>query len=123
MSRPLRFVLPALVAACSLTACGGDPPTTRSAGATVEVRLVDYRVRPLRVRSPDGRLTVRVRNDGRLPHNLHIRGRGGTRMKLSTLLPGESGTATVTLPKGDWRMFCSIGNHEELGMYGALITR
>ena len=112
-----------LLAALVLTGCG-SAPEAREPDGTVELAVRDFRVAPQIIHAP-GRvdLTIIVRNTGRLPHSMRIRGFGGTRVKFRTLLPGESTARVVTLPRGDWRVFCALGNHEELGLYGTLITR
>jgi plastocyanin len=30
---------------------------------------------------------------------------------------------SVKLTRGDYHYFCSVGNHEELGLYGTLVVR
>lgn len=86
--------------------------------------MVDFRLQPQVIRVQKDSLTIRVRNDGRLPHAFRIRGAGGTRLKISTLMPGEEAARVgVRLPRGDWRLFCPLANHEELGMYGSLVVR
>ncbi len=114
---------PILLVALLLAGCG-SAPAAREPDGTIELTVRDFRVRPQVVRAP-GRtdLTIIVRNTGRLPHNLRIRGAGGTRVKFRTMLPGESAARVVKLPRGDWRMFCSLSNHEELGLYGTLVLR
>jgi hypothetical protein len=118
-------IRPALVIASMLLASGcGGADATRARDGVVEVRLTDYRVKPQVIRAEKDSLTIRVRNDGRLPHAFRIRGTGGTRLKLSTLMPGEEAARVgVTLPRGDWRLFCPLANHEELGMYASLVIR
>jgi hypothetical protein len=122
MRRPVVTAL-LLSFALSLCACGRETTTKRERDGVIEVTMVDFRMRPQVIRAPDGELVVQVDNAGRLPHNFRIRGLGGTRLKIATLLPGERGRRSFKLGKGDWRIFCSIGNHEELGMYGTLVTR
>ena len=119
MPRPAAI----FVFACLLAGCGSPPPA-REPDGTIELTLRDFRLSPQQVRAP-GRidLTIIARNTGRLPHNLRIRGVGGTRVKFKTMLPGESVARVVRLPKGDWRVFCSLSNHEELGLYGTLVLR
>ena len=112
----------ALAALLALSACG-SAPSAHDPDGVVELTIRDFRLRPQIVRAPGGDLTVIVRNEGRLPHNLRIRGAGGTRVKVRSLLPGDSAARVIRLPKGDWRMFCSIANHEELGLYGTLVLR
>jgi hypothetical protein len=116
----LRRALPLLAAAALLAGCADGATTGRPRDGTVTVTLHDFRLTPQIVTARKRPLTFRVTNRGRLPHNFHIRGVGRERLEIGTLLPGESETATVTLPRGDFRMFCSISNHEELGEYGSL---
>ncbi len=59
----------------------------------------------------------------RLPHNFRLRRGDGEPLKITTLLPGEDGTARADLPRGDYRMVCTVANHEELGMTGTLVVR
>ena len=125
MLRPRRAALSLVLAAtvAVLTGCGSEPPA-RVDALLVELALTDYRIEPQRVEAPSGRLRLTVRNTGRVPHNLEIRGPGGrVRWRISTLLPGESGQGRVRLPPGEWTLYCAIGNHEELGQHGELRTR
>jgi plastocyanin len=70
-----------------------------------------------------GRLTVSLKNEGSLAHNLKImRGDeevGGT----PTFQGGETKSGVVNLEHGQYRMVCTVGNHEELGMVGELTVR
>jgi uncharacterized cupredoxin-like copper-binding protein len=114
-----RLALP-LLAALALTGCTDGATHARAKDGTVAITLHDFRISPQVVSSGRKSLTFRVVNRGRLPHNFHIRGRGRERLGIGTLLPGASETVTVKLPRGDFRMYCSIANHEELGEYGTL---
>jgi plastocyanin len=40
-----------------------------------------------------------------------------------TLLPGTTATEAGTFARGDYKMVCILGNHEDLGMYGTLVVR
>ena len=118
----MRRALP-LIAALLLAGCTDGATKGRAKAGAVSVTLHDFRLEPQIVTSRRRHLTFRVVNRGRLPHNFHIRGVGTTRLEIGTMLPGESETASVRLPRGDFRMFCSISNHEELGEYGSLTVR
>jgi plastocyanin len=63
-----------------------------------------------------GTYTLSLRNDGNVPHNLTIKGQGGT----PNVQPGETATVTVTLKAGQYEMVCTIGDHAEQGMDGTL---
>jgi cupredoxin-like protein len=123
MAASVRRALPLLAAAALLAGCTDDATTARAPRGRVEITLHDYRLTPQIVTTRRKTLTFRVVNDGRLPHNFHIRGVGRERLEIGTLLPGESTAKTVTLPRGDFRMYCSISNHEELGEYGSLTVK
>jgi plastocyanin len=129
-----RPVAPALAAAAALAAagaaiagCGADPVTIES--RTLQVRLTEYRLEPQDVRVRAGRLRIVAVNRGRLTHNVRLEREdpddrerpgeelGGTR----TSQPGDDVSGTIAnLPPGEYRMFCSIANHDDLGMYGTL---
>lgn len=123
-SPPLLATLGACAAAglVALSGCGGSEAVP-ARGSVVELRLTDYRVQPLRISARRGRLTFRVRNAGRLPHNLHVERDGLPRLELKTMLPGGSRQGTVRLRRGRFRLVCTIANHEELGMWATLEVR
>lgn len=114
----------AILAALAATLAGcGEQPATRVEGRTLRMSLEEYRFVPQVVRAQAGRLTIVARNRGVLAHNVGV-GRGRfVRASTPTLHPGESGSVTVTLERGDYRLVCTVGNHDDLGMYGTLIVR
>jgi hypothetical protein len=117
---------PLIAAALALLVpgCGGGATAANDRDGVIEVRLVDFRIRPQVIHAKKDSLTILVRNDGRLPHAFRIRGIGGTQLAMPTIRPGQSAArVAVRLPRGDWRMFCPLSNHEELGMYGTLVIR
>ena len=138
MPRPgalLPAILPAL-AALAIAGCG-EPPTRSIAGHVVSIRMEDFRFVPQNIRVPAGRLTIRARNAGDLAHNVKVfRGMpfarsntgdneipatplGGT----ATVLPGRTAVGTVRLKPGTYTIACTVGNHDNLGMYGKLVVR
>jgi plastocyanin len=120
---PFARLTAALVAVALLGGCGGADPPARARDGRVEIALDDFLLRPQTVRARAGRLTFRVTNEGRIPHNFRLRRGDGEPLKITTLLPGEEGTERARLPRGDYRMVCTVANHEELGMTGTLVLR
>ena len=128
-----RLVLPMLVACASvllLTGCGEDDPVEID-GATLRLRLDEYRIMPQDVRVDPGRLRIVATNVGRLTHNVKIVRQdeddleapvaeiGGTR----STQPGESTSVTLEqLEPGEYRLACTIANHDDLGQYGTLVV-
>jgi plastocyanin len=123
-----------LLALCALpltaAGCGGDDPVAIK-GNTLRLRLDEYRIMPQDVRVGEGRLRIVATNVGRLTHNVKIVRQdtsdlegpveeiGGTR----STQPGESASVTFEdLRPGEYRLACTIGNHDDLGQYGTLVV-
>ncbi|HWJ32609.1 MAG TPA: cupredoxin domain-containing protein [Gaiellaceae bacterium] len=56
--------------------------------------------------------TFEVKNDGKLPHDLAIK--GGAKSKL--IQPGASAQLVTTLKAGKYTFYCSVPGHEQAGM-------
>lgn len=117
-----RLPLLALLAALALSGCNRGDVTVVS-GRTVSITQDEYRLVPQRVRVKPGRVTFEVRNASRGPHAFQVKRRGRVVVRIPTLLPGESGSTTVRLRGGTYRMFCALSHHEELGEYGTVSVR
>ena len=115
------------LALCSLllAACGADddPARTVTAPANAKLQVVadEYSFDPEAiVLAGAGTLTLTLRNEGAVAHNLRVfRGDediGGT----PTFRAGGSESARVNLEHGSYELVCTVGDHEELGMTGTL---
>lgn len=126
----VRAVLLAALA-LTLAGCGEDDPV-RIDGRELRVELDEFRIMPEDVSVAPGRLRIVAVNVGRLTHNLHVvkedeedreappTDLGGT----GTAQPGETATFTFQdLDPGEYRIVCTITNHDDLGQYGELIVR
>lgn len=122
--RRLSLALTALLLA---SGCGGDddeqPARTVAIepGSTVEVVAREYSFDPSALTaSGPGRLTIRLRNEGDLAHNLKVfegdREIGGT----PTFPGGRTESGRVRLEPGSYELVCTVGDHAELGMTGTL---
>jgi plastocyanin len=131
LSHVLTPLLAALAAALALSGCGGDESVAVD-GRTLRLRLDEYRIQPQDVRVEAGRLRIVATNVGRLTHNVKIvkedktdleapvKEVGGTR----STQPGESAAVTFEdLEPGEYRLACTIANHDDLGQYGSLVVR
>jgi plastocyanin len=121
----------ALALAAPLAGCGEDDPVPVE-GRTLRVELDEFRIVPEDVAVASGRLRIVATNVGRLTHNLKVVKEdeedreapptelGGT----GTAQPGETATFTFEdLKPGEYRIVCTITNHDDLGQYGELIVR
>jgi plastocyanin len=113
----------AALAVLALGGCGGLGPAAEVRGGRVEIVLDDFLIRPQNVRAEAGELTFEVTNQGRLGHNLRVRDRRGEPVAITTMLPGTGASETVTLRRGEYKMLCTVANHEQLGMTGRLVVR
>jgi len=125
---PFRAHLTLLVAATVAAGCGGSeeekgpsgPVETVPAGQPLRVVAREYSFTPARART-GGSQAVRIEldNRGSLAHNLKVlqgaRELGGTPTFASGTRAGS-----VKLAPGKYRMVCTVGDHEQLGMVGDL---
>jgi plastocyanin len=123
-----RFALTLALCPLAVPACGGDdaPERTVTVPANGEVIVVgrEYSFDPsaVVVRGA-GRLTLRLRNEGSLAHNLKVV-QGGEQIGGTPSFPGgRSESARVNLEHGSYELVCTVGDHAELGMKGTLTVR
>src|SRR4051794_7342223 len=120
---------PRLLAALAVTplafasGCGDRPTKQAAKGDLMTMFEHDFYFDPQVAHATPGRLTLQIVNRGRIPHNFRIEKAGREVGRTSALKPGQSGRVTVKLTRGDYHYFCSVGNHEELGLYGTLVVR
>jgi plastocyanin len=101
--------------------CGGtEVRPERARDRSLTIAMHDFYFRPQAARAEPGKLRVTLVNDARIPHNFRLQHNGRLYAEVTALKPGERETHTYDLPRGSYKMFCSIANHEELGMYGTL---
>jgi plastocyanin len=123
-----RFAL--LLALCPLLVLGcGDedePGRTVTAPANSKLSVVadEYSFDPSTiVLQGAGTLTVTLRNEGSLAHNLKVLSGDDEVAGTPTLPAGRTESARLNLQHGNYRIVCTVGDHEELGMTGTLRVR
>jgi plastocyanin len=125
MLRSRRILAVALAAAAALpvAGCADDAAPARARDGRVTVTLDDFSITPQRIRARPGRIVFRAVNRGAIGHTLRVLRGEREVAAVKTLLPGASGEASGTFERGDYKLVCILGNHEELGMYGTLTVR
>ena len=121
-----RLAAPCAILLC-LAGCGGgdDEEQARSVtvnpNSTLRVSADEYSFDPGRVVVRGaGPLTIRLRNDGELAHNLRVERDGEDIGGTPTFGGGETQAGRVNLEHGRYEMVCTVGDHAELGMRGDL---
>ena len=66
----------------------------------------------------DGEIALNVVNFGEDPHDLTIDGHAQV-----ALAPGQAAQLKLTLPAGEYRLYCSLEGHVQLGMTAQLLVK
>jgi plastocyanin len=119
-----------VLALCSLPVlgCGKDdtPGRTVTVPANAKLRVVadEYRFDPSTiVLEGGGTLTLTLQNKGSLAHNLKVLRDDREVDGTPTLPAGRRASTRLDLEPGNYRIICSVGDHEQLGMTGTLRVR
>jgi plastocyanin len=125
----MRRLIPTLAALAVLSGCGGDDDPLRTATVpgdrAIRIEADEYSFDPGRliVTGAPPQLRITLDNVGSLAHNIRVldgeRDLGGLRSFPS----GEQRDTAVRVPPGEYRLVCTVGDHEELGMTGELEVR
>jgi plastocyanin len=99
----------------------------------LEVGFGEFAVVPEAKAIRPGKVTLVVRNGGRLTHGFEMKDddglesgkNDGRRLKVEgpRFDPGETYRLTVTLAPGRYELECYVANHDQLGMRATLIVR
>ena len=110
----------ALLAGFACSSGGGLPAVSGPAAARLELAATEMRYTPSSIAVAAGDIPVVLHNNGIVIHDLRIEGKP---TYLVEAAPGRTSTATWTLGKGRYRIFCSIPGHRAAGMQGVLEVR
>jgi plastocyanin len=113
-----------IAALCTLALAGCEDETLeRPVGTQVTIRLSEFHISPATVVLKPGRYAVTAVNDGTVPHRFALgRGRAAAG-NPPVIAPGGKATLRITLPRGHYRTFCALSNHDVLGMYGRVVVK
>lgn len=124
-----RYALALCASLAALSGCGGDDDPGRTvtvgAGAGLRVNADEYSFDPERivVEGSSSPLRFSIDNVGSLAHNLHVRDGDRLLGGVRSFPSGEQRTFTIRLAPGTYRLVCTVGDHEDLGMVGELEVR
>jgi FtsP/CotA-like multicopper oxidase with cupredoxin domain len=128
--RGLAAVAAALVLMLVAASCsggdeggGGEGDEAAGAPASFAVSLSEFALTPDVIHAPAGQaLSFDVSNAGSAPHTFAIDTGGGIEVTRE-LQAGDTQTLQIAaLDAGEYRMYCSIAGHEDLGMLGSLMV-
>jgi uncharacterized cupredoxin-like copper-binding protein len=99
---------------------------TPSHKAVIPVTETEWRIQlPSSTAKPlvGGSYTLEVKNAGKQPHNLVVDGPDVDKVGTKTIQPGQTATLRVVLSPGNYRLYCSIPGHAQLGMVARLAVQ
>lgn len=89
--------------------------------STIRITEREYKIALSSGRTPAGRVRLEIKNAGRYPHSLAIKGVGvNARTKL--IPPGKTAVLVVTLRRGAYSVWCPLPGHAARGMRATLVT-
>jgi uncharacterized cupredoxin-like copper-binding protein len=87
--------------------------TAKSAETKVPVSETEFKITLGSTTLKAGEITFEVKDDGKIPHDLAIKGTGDKTKEIS---PGSNAELKVTLKPGTYVLYCTIPGHEQAGM-------
>jgi uncharacterized cupredoxin-like copper-binding protein len=111
---------PASTPAAPTTSTSATSTPAAAGGGTVTLGESEFKITPKDATAKSGKVTIDVKNDGQIVHNLNVEGNGIAEKKTADLQPGSSGKLTVDLKPGKYEMYCSIDGHRASGMEGTI---
>jgi uncharacterized cupredoxin-like copper-binding protein len=87
--------------------------TTAPAATKVPVSETEFKITLASTDFKAGAITFEAKNDGKIPHDLAIK---GTSDKTKLIPPGGSAELKVTLKPGKYELYCTVPGHEAAGM-------
>ena len=85
----------------------------KPAATKVPVSEVEFKITPASTQLKAGEITFEAKNDGKIPHDLAIKGTGD---KTKLIQPGGTAELKVTLKPGTYELYCTVPGHEAAGM-------
>jgi plastocyanin len=99
---------------------GPSGPPSRLLATERELSATQLQLQLSRATVPAGTAIVEQYNAGEDPHNLILEHQGAVAFSFPTLDPGLNQRQTVTLARGTWTLYCSLLDHQSLGMQATL---
>lgn len=101
------------VVGCSSASSGSGGTAPANATLVKAIEGIAWDAKTYTATPVDGKVTIAVRNDSSLPHNLHLIDAENVDVGLSLVVnaKGDLDSKTVTLPAGSYKVICTIAGH------------
>lgn len=95
-----------------------------SAETAVRITAGEFFFVPREVAASPGAVTVVVRNEGAIEHNVVLAGTGGKSVaEVAVIEPGQTAEIKTAIHEGTYTIYCSLPGHREAGMVATLTVR
>lgn len=94
-------------------------------GGTLEISAAESELKfeETELTSKPGKVTIDFNNPSSIPHDVKIEAEGGEELGGTETIAQEEESATLELPPGTYKFFCSVPGHREAGMEGTLVVK
>ena len=92
---------------------GTTTAPAKPAATKVPVSETEFKITLASTNFKAGEITFEVKNDGKIPHDLAIK---GTSDKTKLIPAGGTAELKVTLKAGKYELYCTVPGHEAAGM-------
>ena len=95
-----------------------EPAAEASAGpelAALKVSETEFKIHVPAAQLRSGTYDIQVTNDGKVPHNLVVKGPGVDKT-TPEIAPGKQAALQVDLKPGEYELYCSVPGHKDAGM-------
>lgn len=112
----------AVLTVLTVAGCDAGPkaPTTPQpplgSGTKVTATLTDFHIQLSQQTFNAGTYTFEVTNAGQATHSLEIVREGEADVRSDNIRPGHSDQITIAMTKGEYQVYCPVGNHRSQGM-------
>jgi plastocyanin len=94
-----------------------------SAGGAVAESATEFKFSKPAATAKAGNVTVKLTNDGTVPHAIEIEGTPSGDKKSAVIQPGANTTLTANLKPGKYEFYCPVDSHKQQGMKGELTVK
>jgi len=107
-----------------LTALMGLALSWHPTPARLGVSATEFHLTLSRPMVKAGVVEIELQNDGQDPHDLRVRRVGGSHtFSIPLVQPGKRRTVAIHVKAGSYRLWCSVADHQALGMQAVLRVR
>jgi uncharacterized cupredoxin-like copper-binding protein len=92
------------------------PTTAPTASQTVDVTETEFKIALAKTDLSPGAYKFELKNDGKVEHDLVVKGPGVNDEKTPVIGGGKTATLAVDLKSGTYELYCSVPGHKQAGM-------